>query len=194
MYSPGHYKGIDPKKAEALIEQFPFSTLLTLGGKQISHLPLMLAHEELLGHMAKANPHWRELKQVEKCLAIFLGPNGYITPQWYVPKTNNVPTWNYTAVHVSGRFQIIEDKISAQNAMIKMVDFFENANKTNWSIPTFEESISGLMQQIVIFKMTDLCFETKFKLSQNRTPEDREKIIAKLKDNNPLLAKWMSEV
>ena len=115
MYVPKHFAEDDPATLRAYIEANPFATIVTmLDGELIAtHVPVLLdgdaaAGGTLVGHVARANPHWRAFDGVTESLVIFAGPHAYVSPAWYT-ETPAVPTWNYTAVHVYGVAKAIED-------------------------------------------------------------------------------------
>ncbi len=199
MYSPGFYREHNPLLMNSLIAEFPFATILTRGGEHISHLPFILRKSStgeniLLSHMARANPHWRELSEKGKCKVVFQGPHGYITPAWYEPKNDNVPTWNYAAVHVSGTFEIIKDNKLAFGVMDDLVNTFETQYKTNWKLPQNESTVEDLLAEIVVFQVTGLEFEGKFKMSQKQSPAERKNVIVELTKFDPNLADYMKRV
>jgi transcriptional regulator len=199
MYSPSYYREDRDELILGLIEQNSFATLMTSGSSEmISHLPFVLTKSasgeiELLSHMARANPHWRELEKVGKGKAIFLGPHGYISPAWYSPSPDNVPTWNYAAVHANGVFEIINDRGAAVEVMEKLIGTFEDRYQTGWRLPGDEPAIDALMNHIVVFKFTQIQFEAKFKLSQKQGSENRESVIRQLKELNTESSKSLAE-
>lgn len=113
IYSPNHYKENRNELIFQIIRNYSFATLITQSsdGPFVSHLPLLLEFMGdkpfLLGHCAKANPHWKQFEDGEKITILFHGPHSYISPAWYQPKSDNVPTWNYATVHIQGRAAII---------------------------------------------------------------------------------------
>jgi len=119
MYTPPAFRQNDLAQLHQQISACPLATVVNQGasGLLASHLPLLLATDEgefgtLYGHFARVNPHWRELVQGET-LAIFRGPQAYISPDWYPAKAEHgkeVPTWNYIAVHARGQAELIEDR------------------------------------------------------------------------------------
>lgn len=185
MYSPPFYRENRDDLIRDVIRENPFATLLTAGaGGLISHLPLLLEgtaeSPEIRGHMARANPHWKELSG-GRAKALFHGPHAYISPAWYVPAPGIVPTWNYAVVHVTGRFEIIDRPGESFAAMDTMVRRFESANGTDWRLPAGDARIEDdLMNGIVVFKLTGLEFEAKFKLSQRQDAVDRDNVIREL--------------
>ena len=110
----------------------------------------------------------------------FQGPHGYISPSWYRPEKDNVPTWNYAVTHVTGEFEIISEARLAYSLMSRMVSFFESKYETNWQLPENEKAVEDLMKGIVVFKIVNLKFESKFKLGQMLDLADRNNVIAEL--------------
>lgn len=187
MYSPSHYSESRQDLIFRLIDEHPFATLLSLNSaEEITHLPMILERDpsgevRLLSHMARANPHWRKLEDTGTAKVIFQGPNGYITPSWYAPDPGNVPTWNYAVAHATGRFEIIRSADAAFEAMLRLTERFERDLETPWRLPRDERAIEQLMKAIVVFRLMELEFEAKFKLSQKQNPTDRENVIEQLK-------------
>jgi transcriptional regulator len=111
MYVPEHFRETDTDKLFDLIEAFGFATLVSSApeGPFVSHVPLLLDRRRgergtLVGHVARANPHWRYLEANLGTVAIFTGPHCYVSPSWYAPRPANVPTWNYAVVHARGAY------------------------------------------------------------------------------------------
>ncbi len=157
----------------------------------ISHLPFIFNGDRLLSHMARVNAHWKTFEKHPELTLIFNGPHGYISPSWYEPNPMNVPTWNYVAIHVTGRAVIETSEIKILSKMKMMVESFEKQNLTDWKLP--DTGLENLYKQIVIFEVQDLKFEAKLKLSQNHGPINRKNVISALEKNNPRLAKIMKE-
>jgi transcriptional regulator len=135
----------------------------------------------LVGHTARANPHWHLLRGTSASLgadvkAIFQGPQSYITPQWYAE--NDVPTWNYATVHIRGRASLIEDPKGIKTCLEKLVSQMEAGRKSPWSfwIPG-DLAGESLSASIVGFRIEVQNIEAKFKLSQNRPEADRRGVI-----------------
>lgn len=202
MYSPAHYKEGNPKLAMELIKEYSFATFLTEGRTDlISHLPVIVLSDangglEIIAHCARANPHWRELKEVGMAKVIFQGPHGYISPTWYELAKDNVPTWNYAVVHAKGSVELIEEPKVAYSMMNKMVNNFEANSAFPWILPDNEPEVNDLMRAIVVFKIKNVMLESKFKLSQNRSPAERNNVIQELNKNSKTtnLALYMEKV
>jgi transcriptional regulator len=114
VYLPAAFAESDRAKLHGLIRRYSFAILTSRGedGLIASHLPLLLdadagPHGQLLGHMARANPQWRDVRG--QVMAVFSGPHAYVSPSWY-EEEGTVPTWNYVAVHAYGTFQVVQER------------------------------------------------------------------------------------
>ena len=205
MYIPAAFRETRPDVLHALIRQHSFGPLVSqLEGELIAtHLPFLLEAERgpngtLLGHMARANPHWRAFSQSAESLAIFQGPHAYISPSWYVSEAA-VPTWNYTAVHAYGRARLIDEACRVRELLEATVGTFEAAFAEPWSTARLsDEYITNLARGIVAFEIPIARLEGKRKLSQNRPVADAAGAIAGLRAQaDPLgmsVADLMSDV
>ncbi|MCL6575048.1 FMN-binding negative transcriptional regulator [Kyrpidia sp.] len=146
-----------------------------------THLPLLLDpdRKKLFGHLAKANPHWRELDNKE-VLIVFQGPHAYISPSWYVEK-QAVPTWNYVAVHVSGNCQIVRDEKKLHCLLREMVRFYEPNSPLLERLD--EEFYVKLEKTVVGIEIEITAVEGKAKLSQNKSPETVRGVIEGLNNS-----------
>jgi transcriptional regulator len=142
-----------------------------------THLPFLLDETRgpngtLLGHMARANPHWQGLRTGVESLVIFQGPHAYISPGWYVSE-QAVPTWNYTAVHAYGSASLMENPQRVRELLERTVHTFEGDTPQAWSTARLDESyITNLARGIVAFELPIARLEGKRKLGQNRPPAD----------------------
>lgn len=186
MYVPTRFDNKDVAQSLDLIRQYPFATVITLQGGMpfISHLPLVLEQEGeeiyLIGHLARANPHARFIHQSE-CTVIFHGPHSYITPVWY--HENDVPTWNYAVVHAKGPCELIEDTAGITECIEKLTTHMESNRSPRWDF-WVPEDLQGddLAKHIAGFKIRVTQMQSKFKLSQNRSAEDREGVMKGLQE------------
>lgn len=197
IYSPAFFREKDFDLTLKVMKENAFAILQASQNPEgFSHLPFVLKKNQnhsydLVSHMARANPHWEELTN-KTVRVIFSGPHSYISPAWYVPKVSNVPTWNYVTVHAVGKFEIISEQSQALEMMKMMVGEFETKYGTGWTMPEDMTSIHQLMNHIVVFKISEANFESKFKLSQQHSVENRERTIASLKHHGQNdLAEWM---
>lgn len=177
MYNPTHFKNADLPKLQKLIETHSFATVITTknGHCAVSHLPLLLDRNRgkygtLKGHIAKANPHWKDLESAD-ILCIFHGPHGYISPSWYVDPLN-VPTWNYAVVHVRGQAKLFHEESKIEEILTQLVDHHESRFGQPWKYELPDDFRSSLAKAIVGFEIEILSIEGKFKLSQNRSEQD----------------------
>lgn len=180
MYAPPLFNLTDADTIRGLIRARPFATLVSTGDDGapcVSHLPLIhvedgSANGHLVGHVARANPHWK-LFGTAPTLAIFGGANAYISPSWY-ESADMVPTWNYQAVHAHGSPVIVADDNAALDVVVQLSAFFETALPKPWTIDKMTPGKAlGMMKGIVAFTMPVERFEAKSKIGQNRSVADQ---------------------
>lgn len=187
VYQPPWFVARDAAAAEQVIRDYPFATLVTARPpeSQISHLPLLLhgAPEPkgvLIGHMARANPHWRQFAD-GPTMALFHAPHAYVSPSWYAEPGKAVPTWNYAVVHVHGRVELVEDRTSTLEILQEMVARFESGRPTPWRLQLEGRDLENMVNAIVAFRLLIERVDTKLKLSQNRSAVDRRRVVAALR-------------
>ncbi|MDE8349567.1 MAG: FMN-binding negative transcriptional regulator [Acidocella sp.] len=160
-----------------------------------THLPLTLHGDTLIGHFAKANEHWKNFNENAESLAIFTAVDGYISPSWYAAKQEHgkvVPTWNYEAVHVYGRLEIITAPQDILSIVTKLTKRYEEPRAHPWHVSDApDDYIAAQLKGIVGVVLNISRIEGKRKLNQNRATADREGVIAGLADGNPQLAAAM---
>ncbi|PPA70429.1 FMN-binding negative transcriptional regulator [Jeotgalibacillus proteolyticus] len=198
MYIPKHFKVTDMNEIKSFIQENSFGTIVTTeNGKPIAtHLPLIFSQkgdeDYITGHMAYGNPQWKTFKDAENVLVIFQGPHAYISSSWY--EQENVPTWNYQAVHLYGKASILE-KEELVEEMTLMLETYENhrENPVLWdklSPPLLEKQIKG----IVGFKIKIQEVQAAYKLSQNRNDHDHTNIINQLQNEPTPNSAQLAEV
>ncbi|MDB5972882.1 MAG: hypothetical protein JWQ90_5332 [Hydrocarboniphaga sp.] len=195
LYAPAPFAEADRAAAVALIAAHPFATLITAvdgAEPQVSHLPLLLEGDVLIGHLARANPHWQSFGR-GSTIAVFHGPHAYVSPRWYAEPAHSVPTWNYATVHVSGRPALLGEADS-KNSLLQLTRAFD----PDWRAS--EITIDRLLPGIVAFRMPIAACDAKFKMSQNKTADDRRSVIGGLlaAQTGPLsdaagVAQWMMQ-
>ena len=201
LYVPSSFEPGDRAAAARLVHDHPFATLVTPADPEplISHVPLLLQptsepHGTLVGHVARANPHWRAAPGVES-IAVFHGPHAYVSPSWYADPAAMVPTWNYATVHAHGPLEIVDDAAEARGVLEALVHRFESDRESPWSLAMPEAKLASLVGAIVAFRIRIRRLDVKFKLSQNRTRDDRSRVIRALDasvDADALAtARWM---
>lgn len=184
MYIPEHFKVENQAAALAFMRANPFAILVsnTNGGPFATHVPVVIReagdHITIRGHVAKANPHWRYLEDQPHCLVIFHGPHAYISPTNYVAK-ENVPTWNYGAVHIYGNARTYSAPEELLSMLHDLIPTFEVAYGEQWASLT-DTYRSLMLGHIVGFEVAVTRIEAKMKLSQNRTRDEQQKVIDSL--------------
>jgi transcriptional regulator len=191
IYLPPAFAESDRAALHELIESSGFATLISpdADDPMITHLPLLLdrargASGTLIGHVARGNPHWRKLKEQPQVLALFHGPHAYVSPSWYGVHPS-VPTWNYAVVHARGRARLIEDPPALEAIVRRLVATFENPRPVPWRMELPEDYQQGMIGGIVGFEIEISQLTGKFKLSQNRTTEDRVRVVNALEAGAP---------
>lgn len=116
------------------------------------------------------------MKEGADVTVIFQGPHSYISPTWYAPAADNVPTWNYAVVHMHGRTQVIQDSVEAYEQMKTLVELHDQAFKLNLA----DGDREGMMREICVFRIKVAHIAAKFKLSQNRSAFDQQSVIEHL--------------
>src|SRR5216684_9204032 len=188
MYIPKAFREDDISTLHTFIQAYSFATLVTLheGMPFATHLPFLLDAERgpngiLLAHMARANPQWHDFASAQEVLVIFQGPHTYISPSWYEVELS-VPTWNYAAVHAYGLPRLVEEQAALYDLLKTLIQTHEAQFARPWLFQLPGEYLQKMMQGIVGFEIHITRLEGKFKLSQNRTASEREKVIAALQD------------
>ena len=185
MYLPSAFRQDDLAELHAQMQASPFALLTSAGaaGVQASHLPLLLAPDEgefgtLYGHFARANPHWRDLQGGAEALAVFSGPDAYISPGWYPAKAEHskvVPTWNYIAVHARGPVELIEDPERLLQIVSRLSDQHESGRERPWAVSDApRDYLDSMLRAIVGFALPIHRLEGKWKLGQNRSAADQQ--------------------
>ncbi|NQX63403.1 FMN-binding negative transcriptional regulator [Paenibacillus qinlingensis] len=188
MYTPSHFKIEDLSKMYDLIEAHSFATIVSHHQWRpfATHIPLLLRSEEhcLYGHFARSNSQWMDIEGQE-ILVIFQGPHCYISPSWYGTPAA-VPTWNYTAVHVYGKVELIHDDDEVLCVLQQLTSKYERTD-SSYDLPSVDPHfIAGLSKGIQTFKLPISSIEGKAKLSQNQPIERQERIIRELERKGDL--------
>ena len=197
MYLPPHFKIDELGAIHAAMQASRLATLVTATADGLigTPLPLILDTNEgefgtLYGHVARPNAQWKTPVTGE-AMAIFTGPDAYVTPSWYVTKAEHgkvVPTWNYVAVHAYGSVEFFEDADRLLDVVTRLTELHESARKEAWQVSDApDDFIKAQLRGIVGLKMPITRLDAKKKMSQNRKREDRAGVIAGLgASDNPL--------
>ena len=188
MYIPNYFKNNNIKEVKEFINRNGFGTLINIidGKPRATHIPLEWdtnreGKDILLGHISKANPQWKNFNNDESVLTVFLGPHSYISSSWY--NHENVPTWNYIAVHIYGRIRIIEGG-ELLKSLNKLVDKYERNSAEPVSIENLSPQTLKKLREIVGFEIIIREIQAAYKLSQNRNKIDFKNIIKELENTS----------
>jgi transcriptional regulator len=189
MYSPPAYVTSERALLDAFMRKWNFATLVTLGaeGVNATHLPFLVRspvgendNGRLIAHLAKANPQYGDLCAGREALVLFQGPHAFVSPGWYANQLT-FPTWNYTAVHVRGTPRVFEDAEGMRHMLDDMVQHHDAPTDSGWQFDAMPpELVSTRMRVIAGVEITVRTIEGKMKLNQDKTPADREGVIAAL--------------
>jgi transcriptional regulator len=183
LYEPKHFQVEQRAHALELMRAHPLATIVSVhdGEVAVSHVPLAARESEgaivLLGHVAKANPHWQAWREDTPLTAIFRGPDSYVSPSWYQNK-ESVPTWNYMVVHAVGRAMVTHDSAAKERILKALIDAHDPPYREQWDVTLTEEFRERQKVAIVGFEIAVVWLHAKFKLSQNRLPTDRANVLA----------------
>jgi transcriptional regulator len=197
MYTPSYYKEADFQKLLAFMQHHPFALLCSSGdgGLMGTHLPFIVEEKEqrlcITSHMAKPNPQGKELESGTELMLVFQGPHGYVSPSNYELK-QNVPTWNYIAVHAYGKAKMITSPEDSVVVLEKMIGTFEPAFRNQWNELT-DKYKEEMLKGIVSFEIEVTKLEGKFKLSQNKKKTERENIIHSFETNGDEAAREIAK-
>ena len=192
MYVPRHNQLEDRAALLAYMRAYSFAALATSGpgGLTATHLPFMIEEEggriTLLAHMAKANPQWRDFAAGAEALVIFMQPHAYVSPRLYDSR-QNVPTWNYVAVHAYGLPVLIEEraaKLELQQKLIRQHDAGYLAQLAE--LPA--SYVDAKLAAIVSFSIAATRIDARYKLSQDKNPAERERIARELEASGDSMA------
>jgi transcriptional regulator len=191
MYVP-HFNAVeDEAEIRRMVAGIGTAQLITVGADGFplaTLLPVLWEGDTVIAHMARANPHWRQIEPDAPALLVISGPDAYISPTWYASKAEHgkvVPTWNYSAVHLSGRIRVHEDVDRLRQAVDDLVERHESHREAPWrTTDAPEKYIRGQLRAIVGLDVRVERVEAKAKLSQNRSADDREGVVRGLAEES----------
>jgi len=201
VYVPPHNRNEDRAEQLAFMRAHSFAAVVTApGGRpRATHLPCLIEESgervRIVAHLARANPQWRDFDGVNEALVIFTGPHAYVSPRHY-DRTASVPTWNYVAVHASGPVRVIEERDAKVALLERLIAETEPAYRAQFdALPAdYREKMLGGM---VGFAIDVERIDARYKLSQEKAPAERERIIAEYEsaatDELAALARMMRE-
>lgn len=201
MYIPSQFKNENITEVKDFLQRNSFGILInnTNGKLCATHIPLELDSNEngkdvLYGHISKENPQWNGFTENDEILAIFTGPHAYISSSWY--DHENVPTWNYLAVHIYGKIKILDEEATIKT-LKKLVDKYEVSSENPVRVEDLSKKTMIQARGIVAFEIEINEIQAKKKLSQNRDDKNYQNIIDKLAQsgdpNSKEIAKEMTK-
>jgi transcriptional regulator len=204
MYTPSSFRQEDVAVLREMMTRIGFVSLVTntATGLLATHAPVLFDTNNgeqgtLRGHIARANPQWQTATEDES-LAIFVGPNGYVSPQWYAAKQEHgrvVPTWNYVAVHAYGKVRFSDDRDLLLEIVTRLTEKNEVGFDQPWKVSDApSDYVEGMLKAIVAFEMPITRIEASWKLSQNRSEADRTGTLEGLRSQGSAVAEEMCKV
>ncbi len=176
-----------PDDVRIFVGSVATAQLVTVGDDGLpdaTFLPVLWEGDRLVGHLARANVHWRRIVDDSPALAIVTGPDTYISPSWYATKAEHgrvVPTWNYSVVHLRGRIQVHDDPDWVRALVTRLTERHEQPRAEPWAVSDApEDYVAKNLRPIVGVELLIESVEAKAKLSQNRSGEDRAGVAAGL--------------
>ena len=187
MYLPKHFEERDPERLRSLIQRYPLGSLVTAteSGLDANHIPFLFADTgsaagTLHGHIARANPLWREAVHAT-ALVIFRGPDSFISPSWYPSKREHasvVPTWNYAVVHVHGVLRFVDDPAWVRSHVEALTREHEEKRNPPWAVTDAPaDFVEKMVAAVVGIEISITQLVGKWKVSQNRTISDRVGVV-----------------
>lgn len=192
MYIPSAFSETDVQMLLEFIKRYPLGLLISFGQSGLLASPIPFLYREnngrpmLVSHLARANPHWKDLLGLKECLVVFQGIDGYVTPSWYPSKQTThkvVPTWNYEMVQIKGVPKVVESTDWLRGLVGDLTDSMEATRKSPWRVddapPDF---IDSQLRAIVGLEIDITAIQGKWKMSQNRPTDDAKGVVRGLSD------------
>lgn len=185
MYPPPHHQSHDIEKMISVIKKFPLGILVTAkdGNPFVTHIPFIYneTSKKLVAHIDRNNPQMETLNDGAEVTVVFKGPDTYISPSIYT--TPQLPTWNYIIVHLTGKLNLIDEPEAVKQTMVDMTEFLESEAQ-NFILKKDDPRMDRLIAYIQTFEIEITNWEGKFKLSQDKIPQDFENAKEELKRNS----------
>ena len=205
MYLPTHFEETRSEVLQQTLRSHPLGLLVTLGagGLEANAIPFLFdaergPHGTLRGHVARANPVWREARADVEAMVVFQGPQAYISPSWYATKAETgkvVPTWNYVMVQARGPLVVIDDAAWLRRLVGELTERHESSKRSApWRVEDAPaDYIASMLRAIVGIEIPLTSLSGKWKVSQNRPAADREGVVRGLAELGAGDAQRMAE-
>lgn len=202
-YLQPHFAQTDTATLHALVQARPLATWVVQhqGELLVNHVPFLLdaesgEHGTLLGHVARANPVWQALAEGVTSVAVFTGPQAYVSPNWYPSKHAHgkaVPTWNYATVHAHGVPRVVDDPVRVLGIVTRLTQAHEASQAQPWQVADAPaDYVAKLLKAIVGIEITVQRWVGKWKVSQNRPVTDQQGVVAGLRGRGTQAAAQMA--
>ena len=193
MYTPRHFAESDPLVIRDAVRSIRAGHLVTVGpdGPEASYVPMLISDDAgtVTGHLARANRQWRHATGEVDALVAWVGPDAYVSPTFYPSKhvdARVVPTWNYLAVQARGTLTFHEDPAWTRRQVAALTEHHEADRRAPWAVDDAPaDYLASMLRAVVGFEVRVRSLEGKWKLSQNRSPEDVAGVIAGLDPSGP---------
>jgi transcriptional regulator len=179
LYTP-RFNAMDADAVRPFVDAVATAQLVTVGADGVpdaTFLPVLWEDDRLVGHLARANAHWRRVVDGSPALAIVTGPDAYVSPGWYATKAEHgrvVPTWNYSVVHLRGTVRVHDDPAWVRDLVTRLTDRHEQSRPQPWAVSDAPaDYVEKNLRPIVGVEVVVTSVEAKAKLSQNRSDDDR---------------------
>jgi transcriptional regulator len=189
VYVP-HFNQMPHDEVRGFVAAVGTAQLITVGedgAPDATFLPVLWDGDTVVGHLARANPHWRRIVEGAPGLVVVTGPDAYVSPGWYATKREHgkvVPTWNYSAVQLRGTVRVIDDTEWLRHHVSALTDRHEAERDQPWAVTDAPEKyVAGQLRAVVGVELRVTDVDAKAKLSQNRSAEDRAGVVAGLGDH-----------
>lgn len=192
MYIPSAFSETDVQTLLEFIKRYPLGLLISFGQSGLLASPIPFLYRDnngrpmLVSHLARANPHWKDLLDLKECLVVFQGIDGYVTPSWYPSKQTThkvVPTWNYEMVQIKGVPKVVESTDWLRGLVGDLTDSMEATRKSPWRVDDApSDFIDSQLRAIVGLEIDITAIQGKWKMSQNRPTDDAKGVVKGLSD------------
>ncbi len=200
LYVPDAFRETDLRRLFEIVERYSFAMLITgaPSGPLVSHVPFLLdrglgERGTLYGHVARANPHWQALEDGQSTV-VFSGPHAYVSPSWYAPRPDNVPTWNYAVVHATGQPKLVSGGPATLRILKRFAEAYESGLEGGYTVDVDGPVLARIAKGVVAFEIPIAELTGKFKLSQNRPEPDRRRVAEQLGGGADPLGRELAEL